>query len=80
LIRKGGIVGFYATRWVEAANSDEAELKALEILRNDPALEIKSEKLRKQEPAAKVYFEEIQEMSDHAERTPNKGATWFDEN
>ena len=78
LLGKKGLVGFYTTRWVEAADPEEAELKGLEILRNDPSLAIKSDKLRQQDPVAKVYFEEIEQMVETAKRTPNKGATWFD--
>ena len=77
LIGKKELVGFYATRFVEADSAEEAELSGLEMLRNDPSFEIRSEKLRQQEPPAKVFFEEIVEVAPETDQVPNKGATWF---
>ena len=73
-----GLIGFYTTRFIEAADTEEAELAGLEMLRADPDLQIKSEKLKQQEPLAKVYFEEIIQVVEDTERKPNRGATWFE--
>ena len=69
-----GLMGFYTTRWVEASSADEAELLALEMLRDEFNF---SERQRSKAPHAKVYFEEIVEVEPSSSRNPNRGATWF---
>lgn len=34
----GEIMGFVTTRWVNAANAEEAELKAVDLVKNDSSL------------------------------------------
>ena len=72
-----GLMGFYTTRWVEAASPEEAETLALEALRTDPDLKVSSPKVRERGQAARVYFEKIDQVPDGTETRPNKGATWF---
>jgi hypothetical protein len=67
-------VGFYTTRFVEADSTDEAEAKALEILKDDEAFNI-SPTARSTD--AKVYFENIVEVPADTERIPNRGFTFF---
>ena len=76
LLGEYGLMGFYTTRWVEAASEEEAEMLALEALRSDPDLQPSLE-VRDRSKAAKVFFEEIDEVPPETERCPNKGATWF---
>jgi len=78
LLRRRGLYGFYATRFVEADTAEEAELLGLEALRQEQGLQIKSDKLRKQQPPAKVYFEKIEAVAKDTPRVPNSGATWFE--
>ena len=70
----GGLTGFYTTRWVEAESVEEAEIAALEAIRDEFRL---SEDQKRQAPDAKVYFEKIEEVPEDTPRVPNKGATWF---
>lgn len=72
LIDDVGPVGFYATRWVEASSTDEAELVALDTLRSEPTFQVAADLKSKD---AKVYFTEIVEVS--APEGPNSGATWY---
>ena len=79
---KGAAYGFYTTRWVQALNSRQAELKALALLRKDPSFERPKRRFPwSKEPdlsAARVHFEEIVRVV----RLPRKhglGATWFPE-
>ncbi|WP_168076830.1 hypothetical protein [Caulobacter sp. SSI4214] len=72
LIGKSHPVGFYATRWVEASSTDEAELVALDLLRTEPIFDIPVEQRPKN---ARVYFTEIVET--HGPGSPNAGATWY---
>ena len=77
VMRMKGLVGFYTTRFVEAASVEEAETLGVEIIRNDPDLLLKRQKHRLLKPPAKVFFEEIVEVAADTDRVPNKGATWF---
>jgi hypothetical protein len=73
-----GLAGFYTTRWVEATSPEEAEAKALEILRADPDLKVSSPKIRERGDKARVYFEKIDPVRPGIKTGPNKGATWFE--
>jgi hypothetical protein len=54
-------VGFYATRFVEAATADEAESAAVELLRGDELL--REGTLNEQTDTPMIYVEEIVEVS-----------------
>jgi hypothetical protein len=68
------LVGFYTTRFVEADTPEQAELAALELLRNDASLELLPEHRSRD---AKVYFEDIDEVPVDTERNPNAGFVFF---
>ena len=68
------LMGFYTTRWVEAATVEAAEQDALEDVRSEFTF---SEEDRRKAPDAMMYFEEIVEVDPDTPRTPNKGASWF---
>ncbi|MEP7006754.1 MAG: hypothetical protein ABI810_12285 [Sphingomonas bacterium] len=77
-----GSYGFYTTRWVQALNPRQAELKGLVLLRKDPSFEPPKRKFPWSKApdlsAARVHFEEIVRVA----RLPGKhrlGATWFAE-
>ena len=74
LIGKMKPVGFYATRFLEADTSEQAELLAVELLRNDPDLQV-APKYRTED--ARVFLEEIDEVPHETKRIPNKGFTFF---
>ncbi|MFT3898062.1 MAG: hypothetical protein QM719_10285 [Thermomonas sp.] len=74
LIGKKKPIGFYTTRFVEAETSKEAELLALELLKNDPNLEV-APKYRTED--ARVFFEKIDEVPQDTKRVPNNGFTFF---
>ena len=68
------LVGFYATRWVEAESAEAAELAGLQMLREEYPV---SEEDKLRAPDAKVYFEEVVEVEPDTPRVPNAGASWF---
>jgi hypothetical protein len=64
-------VGFYTTRFVEAADENAAELAAIDLLRNDPQL-VKGVLNERSDPPM-MYAEEITELIDF-EGCPVPGA------
>ena len=71
---ESGTVGFFSTRWVEAADPDAAELAAVDALRRDPSFSLPEGHPRP--TAAKVYLEEISEVEELLQNG-GSGATWF---
>jgi len=71
---QGKTIGFYTTRFVDAASPEEAEQAALNVLRGDSTLAVPAEQ---RTPDATVFVERIDEMQADAERTPNAGFTFF---
>lgn len=67
-------IGFYTTRYVEAETAEQAELIALELLRNDAALDLP---LEHRSENARVYFESVEEVAEDTERVPGAGFTFF---
>ena len=67
-------VGFYTTRFVEAAHPEEAESLALEMLRHDKALKVPPEARAKD---ARIHFEQIEEVPAETDRRPNSGVSFF---
>ena len=67
-------IGFYATRFVEAENQEQAEILALESLREEDFFNIP---LEKRSEDAKIVFEEIMEVHPDTEQTPNSGFSFF---
>ena len=74
LLGQGRPVGFYTTRFVEAADAREAELEAVGRLRGDPSLAVAPEHRTKD---AKVFVEEIDEVPDDTPRVPDAGFSFF---
>jgi hypothetical protein len=72
---KRGMWGFYTTRYVEATDAEDAELKALELLRNEPALQVEAGTPGVEN--AKVFFEEIEQVDRPG--APNAGFRFFAE-
>lgn len=66
--------GFYATRYVEAKNEQEAEKKAVDLVISQYREVAKNEK---DDPPV-AYVEEIVEV-DSLEDTINEGASWYEE-
>lgn len=77
LDEKEELMGFFTTKWVEAANEEEAELKAVDLIKNDKELvDIVLNKKRGLEIAPMIYLEEISEISQN-EMQDIKGRTWY---
>ena len=74
LLGKVDPVGFYATRYVEAASAEDAELAALALLRDDQTLSVPAQARTEN---AQVFFEEIEELSTGDEQGANAGFTFF---
>ena len=70
-----GLVGFFVTRFVEAASAEEAESLAVAALKTEPALA----KPAGYEPSgiACVYLEEIDELPPERVPSPPPGFAWF---
>src|SRR3546814_17175149 len=65
LLGQEELVGFYTTRFVEADSPEQAEIMAIELLRNDPSLDVSSEHRTQ---SAKVFFEDIDEVRSEERR------------
>jgi len=74
ILGETGAIGFYTTRFVEAATEREAELAAVEMLRADPTLDV-PERLRTED--AMVFADEIVPVPDDTPRGPSKGFAFF---
>ncbi len=72
LIQQAGLYGFWASRVVEATSAEDAEFRALAILRAEPTFSLGD---RPEAVEAKVYFHEIEEVE--GPMGPISGATWF---
>ena len=72
LLGKSGLFGFFASRTVEAATAEDAEVAALGLLKSEPILAAGN---RTSASDAKVYFTEIVEVDGPS--GPNTGMTWF---
>jgi hypothetical protein len=70
-----GLVGFYMTRFVEAADANEAEGRTLDLLRGEPRLS--SPPGCQPTGIAQVFFEEIHELPDSKVPDPEPGFVWY---
>ena len=68
-------VGFATTRFVKAANPDEAELKSVDLVRADKEWE--SEVIRENLGQARIYLDEIIEIDAIPKSGPGQGYTFF---
>ena len=75
-IGQTGPYGFHTTRWVEAADEEEAELRAVELLREDPSFALPEGFPKPTD--ARVHVEEIEQISELPDFRDG-GATWFSE-
>jgi len=70
--------GFYTTAFVEAANAEQAEAVAVELLRNDPKLRNVSENQACDRPVIEVEsIEEVQSFEGC--HLPRMGLAWYEE-
>jgi hypothetical protein len=67
LENEGDTIGFYTTRWVEAASAADAKNAAAELIRRDTTLESADD--------AKLYVEEVQETG--RRHKPGSGYSFF---
>ncbi len=75
ILGKKGLIGFYATRVVEADTTEEAETKALANLKEEKELKVAPIHRNKE---ARVFFEEIAELKRRPVRKP-AGFTFFEQ-
>jgi hypothetical protein len=71
-------VGFYACRVVEARSAEEAESKALALLKDEPRLRQPASRFSKRR--ARVYFEDVFEIpEDHEQvKSPPSAFIWHE--
>jgi fructosamine-3-kinase len=74
LIGESALVGFYATRFIQANSPNEAELLVLELLKSDKNISIPTATAKLTN--AKTSFELIEEIPSHAVGS-NSGFTFF---
>lgn len=68
--------GFFTTRVVEARDEEEAEQKAIEVLRNDTDLVARTQNEESDSPM--MFVEEVEELKVFARlRPPRTGFVWF---
>ena len=66
--------GFFATRFVEAKDSEDAEIQTVNLIRD----ELKSVVLNDRSDPPMIYVEEIQEIKDFGDLLiPGSGCTWY---
>lgn len=75
LIGEKSPIGFYVTRFIEAATAEEAEEHVMANLRNEESLMLSDEVQPFKE--AKVYFESIEEISYSEISENNVGFTFY---
>ncbi len=75
LIGEKSPVGFYVTRYIEAASAEEAQEMAITNLRNEESLKLPEGVQPSKE--AKVYFESIEEVSSSDLPENNVGFTFY---
>jgi hypothetical protein len=69
-------LGFYVSRVVDAQNPDDAELAAVDLVREDSRL--KGNILNERDDPPMLYAEEIEEIEEsHAEKNVNTGFSWY---
>jgi len=74
MIGESAPIGFYTTRYVEAASSAAAETAALETLREEPVFNVPASARSKD---AKVYFDEISEVPSDTPQIAGAGFSFF---
>ena len=67
--------GFFTTVWVEAKDSEEAELNAVAELRNHE--DLKSGLLNKEDDSPMIYLEEMLQLETDSDIQQNGGRTFF---
>lgn len=76
LMQQDGLLGFFATRAVEAASMDDAEVRALELLRADPSFVLPTGVTASED--ARVFFVSIVQIDEfEAASIGSKGASWY---
>lgn len=69
-------LGFFTTRYVEASNAQEAELLAVQLIRDDPELR---PVINEHSDPPKVFAEEIVQVAVPSHNRPNTGYTFYPE-
>jgi hypothetical protein len=71
-------VGFYVSRVVDALNPDEAELVAVDVVREDPRL--KDNVLNERDDPPMLRTEEVEEIEESdSEKNVDTGLSWYRE-
>lgn len=72
-------MGFYTTRWVEASTPEEAEITAIELIKNDH--ELKAAIINEKDAPPMLYKENISEIENfEGVNPPGAGYTFYREN
>ena len=75
---KNTLMGFYTTRWVEASSPKEAEIVAIEMIKNDQ--ELSEAIINEKDNPPMLYAEEILEIeSFEGVNPPGTGYTFYPE-
>lgn len=69
------LLGFYTTRFVEASDPEDAEYKAVDLIRNDQALRECIRNTKSDPPT--MFVEKIDELEQGEELPSNTGYTFF---
>ena len=76
LIGKKGMCGFNTTRWLEADDSDDAEMKVVQMLRGERSFQWRGKPERMAD--ARIFVETIREIK-KLPKSQGGGATWYTE-
>jgi hypothetical protein len=76
LVQESGLIGFYVTRFVEAASAEEAESVALAVLRANPRLAAPVG-YPSTSATARIFFEDITEVDADDVPSPQPGFAFY---
>ncbi|WP_017446132.1 hypothetical protein [Gayadomonas joobiniege] len=76
---KEELLGFTTTRWVKASNEEQAELKAVELIKNDTHLQNLLRNPENELPSPMIYLSEMCKVNwfTYVRRKPGAGYSFY---
>lgn len=76
---KEELQGYFTTRWVKASAPEDAELKAVDLIKNDDHLISITKNMDGSKPAPMVYLSEMSKVNwfQYYRRKPGRGYSFF---
>jgi len=76
---KEELLGYFTTRWVKASSPEDAELKAVDLIKRDDHLICMTKNMDGSEPTPMIYLSEMRHVNwfKYYRRKPGKGYSFF---